>query len=304
LLIHEESLVHGEIPRKDSCRKMVTRAVVASFFLEAMDEPRQERLFAENPSRISPAEPGLYLGTCGWSYADWEGTLYPEGLQAASRLAEYAKHYATVEIDSTFYGTPRSSTVEKWHEVVPQDFLFAAKFPQEVTHERNLINTRSEAENFVHTMQALEDRLGPLLLQLPPSFTVEGMGVLEDFLSTLPQGPRYAVEVRHRSWLGSDLPALLREHGVALTLVDYPRMPRMDEATADFVYIRWLGDRRDFPSGHSHAKRDRTDDLEWWSERVDRFLSEGREVFAYANNHYQNHSPSTLERFLEIRRGL
>jgi uncharacterized protein YecE (DUF72 family) len=278
--------------------------MVACPFLEAMDEPRQERLFAENPGRISPPEPGLYLGTSGWSYADWEGTLYPEGLQAASRLAEYAKHYTTVEIDSTFYGTPRETTVERWRKVAPRGFLFAAKFPQEVTHERNLVNSRGEAEGFVHTMQALEDRLGPLLLQLPPSFSVEGMGVLEDFLSGLPEGPRYAVEVRHRSWLGSDLPALLREHGVALTLIDYPRMPRMEDATAGFVYIRWLGDRREFPSGHTHARRDRTDDLEWWSERVDRFLSEGREVFAYANNHYQNHSPSTLEQFLEIRRGI
>jgi uncharacterized protein YecE (DUF72 family) len=265
-----------------------------------MDDSRQERLSVENPGRISPPEPGLYLGTSGWSYADWEGTLYPEGLPPGARLSEYAKHYATVEIDSTFYGTPRNSTVEKWREIVPQGFLFAAKFPQEVTHERNLVDTRSEAEGFVHTMQALEDRLGPLLLQLPPSFTVEGMGVLEDFLSALPQGPRYAVEVRHRSWLGSDLAAMLREHDAALTLIDYPRMPRMEEATAGFVYIRWLGNRQEFPSGHTHAKRDRTEDLAWWAERVDLFLSEGREVFAYANNHYQNHSPSTLEQFLEI----
>jgi uncharacterized protein YecE (DUF72 family) len=276
--------------------------VVASSFLEAMDEPRQERLSVENPGRISPPEPGLYLGTSGWSYADWEGTLYPEGLPAAARLAEYAKHYATVEIDSTFYGTPRRSTVEKWREIVPEGFLFAAKFPQEITHEKNLVGSEEPARIFVQTMSLLGDRLGPLLLQLPPSFSVEGMGVLEDFLPILPQGPRYAVEVRHRSWLGSDLPELLRERGVALTLIDYPRMPRMEEATADFVYIRWLGDRREFPSDHTHAKRDRTEDLEWWSERVDRFLSEGREVFAYANNHYENHSPSTLERFLEIRR--
>jgi uncharacterized protein YecE (DUF72 family) len=132
--------------------------------------------------------------------------------------------------------------------------------------------------------------------------TVEGMGVLEDFLTTLPEGFRYAVEVRHKSWLGSDLAPMLREHGAALTLIDYPRMPRMEEATAGFVYIRWLGNRRGFPSGHTHAKRDRREDLAWWSERVDHFLSEGREVFAYANNHYQNHSPSTLEQFLEIRR--
>jgi uncharacterized protein YecE (DUF72 family) len=268
-----------------------------------MDGPRQERLSVENPDRISPPEPGLYLGTSGWSYADWEGTLYPPETTPAGRLAEYVKHFTTVEIDSTFYGTPKGTTVERWRDVAPRGFLFASKFPQEVTHERKLVNVRSEAEGFVHTMQALDDRLGPLLLQLPPDFTVEGMGVLEDFLITLPEGPRYAVEVRHRSWLGSDLPELLREYGAALTLVDYPRMPRMEEATADFVYIRWLGDRREFPEGHTHRKKDRDDDLLWWSERVDRFLSEGRVVFAYANNHYQNHSPSTVDRFLELRRG-
>jgi uncharacterized protein YecE (DUF72 family) len=94
-----------------------------------MDESTQERLFAENSGRISPPESGLYLGTSGWSYADWEGSLYPAGLPAAARLAEYANHYATVEIDSTFYGTPRRSTVERWREIVPEGFLFAAKFP-------------------------------------------------------------------------------------------------------------------------------------------------------------------------------
>jgi uncharacterized protein YecE (DUF72 family) len=76
-------------------------------------------------------------------------------------------------------------------------------------------------------------------------------------------------------------------------------MPGMKKATADFVYIRWLGDRREFGEGHTHLKKDRDDDLLWWSELVDRFLEEGRTVFAYANNH----SPSTLDRFLEIRRG-
>jgi uncharacterized protein YecE (DUF72 family) len=173
---------------------------------------------------------------------------------------------------------------------------------QEITHEQNLVGCEVPAGTFVRTMAALGDRLGPLLLQLPPSFAVEGMGVLEDFLAGLPQGFRYAVEVRHNSWLGSDLPGMLRDRGAALALIDYPRMPRMEEATAGFVYIRWLGDRREFPSGHTGPKRDRRDDLSWWSERVDRFLSEGREVFAYANNHYQNHSPSTLEQFVEIRR--
>ena len=173
---------------------------------------------------------------------------------------------------------------------------------QEITHEKSLVNAGREAEAFVSTMSELGEKLGPLLLQLPPSFTVEGMGVLEDFLKALPGGPRYAVEVRHRSWLGSDLAEMLRERNVALTLIDYPRMPRMEEATADFSYVRLLGDRREFPSGHTHPKKERDDDLRWWSGLVGRFLEEGMTVFLYANNHYQNHSPSTLERFLELRR--
>ncbi|MDQ4106813.1 MAG: DUF72 domain-containing protein [Actinomycetota bacterium] len=152
----------------------------------------QERLFTEGVGRVLPPEPGLYLGTSGWSYADWEGSLYPEGLPAASRLAEYVKRYATVEIDSTFYGTPRRSTVQKWREVAPEGFLFAAKFPQEITHEKNLVGCGELAANFVRTMELLGDRLGPLLLQLPPSFSVEGMYVLERFLEALPEG-RYAV---------------------------------------------------------------------------------------------------------------
>src|SRR5215210_7114587 len=277
--------------------------VIASQLRRRMDDSAQQRLFAETPGSIEPPEKNLYLGTPGWSYADWEGTLYPEALPSGSRLAEYVKRYANVEIDSTFYGTPRRSTVQKWREISPEGFLFAAKFPKEITHDQNLVNAEGETENFVRTMAELGDKLGPLLIQLPPSFAAEGMGVLEDFLEDLPGDFRYAVEVRHRSWLGSDLPEMLREHGVALTLIDYPRMPRMEEATADFVYIRWLGDRREFPEGHTHLKKDRDDDLLWWAGVVDRFLEEGKTVFAYANNHYQNHSPSTLQRFLEIRRG-
>ena len=264
-------------------------------------EDRQIKLFEEDAGETSPPEEGLYLGTSGWSYADWEGTVYPPATPPGGRLTEYVKRFATVEIDSTFYGTPKGSTVERWRKIAPRGFLFAAKFPQEVTHERKLVNSRGEAAGFVRTMQGLGDRLGPLLLQLPPDFTVEGIEVLSAFLQELPDGPRYAVEVRHRSWIGSDLPELLRERGAAFTLVDQPRMPRLEEATTDFAYIRWLGNRREFPSGHSHPRKDRDDDLLWWAGVVDRFLKEGKTVFAYANNHYQNHSPSTVERFLELR---
>ncbi len=96
-----------------------------------MDGPQQTKLFEQDAGETYPPEENLYLGTSGWSYADWEGTVYPAGIPAGSRLAEYVKGHATVEIDSTFYGTPRRSTVRRWREVAPDGFLFAAKFPQE-----------------------------------------------------------------------------------------------------------------------------------------------------------------------------
>src|SRR4028118_648738 len=192
-----------------------------------MDDPEQIELFEEDAGETNPPEENLYLGTSGWSYADWEGTIYPPGTTPARRLAEYVKHFATVDIDSTFYGTPRGTTVERWRKVAPRGFLFAAKFPREVTHERNLVGSGAEAERFVRTMAELGDRLGPLLLQLPPSFDVEGMGVLEDFLKRLPEGFRYAVEVRHRSWLGSDLPEMLGEHGAGPTPMASPPHPAL-----------------------------------------------------------------------------
>ena len=275
--------------------------MIPSTAYENLDSYPQQRLFEETPGKIEPPEAGLYLGTSGWSYADWEGSVYPENLPAASRLAEYVKSYATVEIDSTFYGTPRPQTVGRWREVAPEGFLFAAKFPREISHERGLVGCQREAEEFVGAMEHLGEKLGPLLLQLPPSFPAGEMETLKTFLSALPEGFRYAVEVRHRSWVRSSLTDLLREREAALVLVDYPRMPRLQEATTDFSYIRWLGDRNEFPSGHTHPKKDRSDDLRWWSDVVDGFLREDRTVFAYANNHYQNHSPSTLEQFLELR---
>jgi uncharacterized protein YecE (DUF72 family) len=267
------------------------------------EEPIQDKLFDEGAGKVEPPEPGLYLGTSGWSYADWEGSVYRPGTPRASRLAEYVKHYATVEIDSTFYGTPRAATVSRWREVAPEGFLFAAKFPREITHDNHLAGSQKAAESFVQTMQGLGDRLGPLLVQLPPSFDVDGIGLLEDFLDGLPAGVRYAVEVRHRSWMKSDLAKILAERNVALTLIDYPGMPAMTEATAGFSYVRLLGDRREFPEGHTEPRKDRDGDLAWWSSLADGFLNEGREVFVYANNHYQNHSPSTLRQLMEVRRG-
>ena len=213
-----------------------------------MDDSAQQRLFAQTPGSIEPPEESLYLGTSGWSYADWEGTLYPEGLPSGSRLAEYVKRFATVEIDSTFYGTPRRSTVQNWREVAPDGFLFAAKFPQEITHERNLVGAEAEAESFrTHDGRARRQaRTAPPAASavLRPS---RGWASSKTSCELCPKAS--ATPSRCATGAGSarTYPRCLRERGAALTLIDYPGMPRMEEATADFSYIRWLGDRREFP---------------------------------------------------------
>lgn len=299
---HSANLIHPGWTNRKSFHKNALSCCV-SIADVAVDKPLQQQLFEGGTGHVEPPVSGLYLGTSGWSYEDWEGSVYPPRTAAGVRLSEYVKQYATVEIDSTFYGTPRRRTVERWRDIAPDGFLFAAKFPREITHDRSLVDCESPARTFVDTMDSLGDRLGPLLIQLPPSFTVDGMVALKKFLAALPKDYRYAVEIRHRSWLKSDLPNVLRDHGVALTLIDYPGMPRISTATADFSYVRWLGDRREFPEGHTHSKKDRDEDLTWWNGVISGFLEEGKNVFAYANNHYQNHSPSTLARFLELREG-
>jgi len=241
----------------------------------------------------------LYLGTQGWSYPSWVGPFYPAGTQPAGYLEHYVTHFNTVELDTTFYAVPRASTVAGWRERTPAGFRFAAKFPQKITHEKGLTDCREDARYFVEAMSALDQKLGPLLLQMPPSWPAGQMETLVTFLSELPPGFRYALEVRHRSWLTAEvlpkLLALLQKNGVALTLVQHAWMPHLDEITAPFTYIRWLGRRQDIPDDDfSHIRIQREGQLDEWAGQVARYVRAGVVVYGYFNNHYQGHSPDSV----------
>lgn len=235
------------------------------------------------------------IGTSGWSYSDWVGPFYPEGSNRKEWLSLYAREFPTVEIDSTWYGTPRESTVRGWRERTPDGFVFAAKFPRDITHEAQLVGCRDETAHFLQTMGLLEDKCGPLLLQFPYGFQAEAFEDLEAFVDELPAGFRYVVEVRHRSWLETDLAELLAEHQIALCLIDHPWFPKMAEATTDFVYVRWLGNRKKIEDDFSHERYQRDDDVAWWLERL-RPLASVRKVFGYVNNHYTGFGPACARR--------
>lgn len=243
--------------------------------------------------------PALYLGTQGWSYSSWVGPFYPPATPSSAYLERYAAHFNTVELDTTFYAVPRLSTIDGWRRRTPDGFRFAAKFPQAITHRKGLAGCGEETFAFLEAMTLLDRKLGPLLLQMPPSWGAGNLEVLSAFLAGLPTGFRYALEVRHRSWLAADvlprLLGLLERHAVALCLVQHAAMPVLDEITAPFAYIRWLGRRDDIPDDDfSRARIDRDAQLDRWAGQVARYLGAGIRVYGYFNNHYQGHSPASV----------
>jgi uncharacterized protein YecE (DUF72 family) len=241
----------------------------------------------------------LLLGTQGFSFKDWVGPFYPEGTSSRQYLEEYARHFPTVEIDATFYATPRQSVVEGWRDRTPEDFRFAAKFPRLITHDKKLDRALGDAEAFVGIMQLLGDKLGVLTLQFAYDFGPEYSDRLDHFLGALPAGPRYAVEVRNRSWLEPDFGEMLSQHGTALVLQDLHYMPRLDWITSDFTVIRWLGRRKDIEV-FDRIQIDREARLEEWAEKVHVFMESGIDIYGYFNNHFAGHSPASVRRFAEV----
>jgi uncharacterized protein YecE (DUF72 family) len=241
----------------------------------------------------------LWLGTQGFSFKDWVGPFYPQGTSPSTYLEEYAKRLPVVEIDATFYGAPRPTTVAGWKRRTPAGFLFAAKFPKLITHEKKLDRALGDAEAFIGMMQALGDKLAVLTMQFAYDFTPDHFDRLESFLAALPRGVRYAVELRNRGWITPELNEMLSEHNVALVLQDLHYMPKLDWITADFSVIRWLGRRKDIDV-FDRIQIDRTTELEQWAESVGGFLDDGVEVFGFFNNHYAGHSPASVRHFASL----
>jgi len=272
---------------------------------------RVERLYSE---------PGIYLGTSSFTASGWEGNFYPAGMKQREFLSYYATQFSTVEIDSTFYGTPSASTVTGWYEKTPPDFLFAAKMPQIITHEKVLLDCEAELDEFLARMELLHEKLGPLLLQFPhfdryafPS-AAEFLARLRFFLKRA-QGMstcKFAVEIRNKSWLDAKFADALREHNAALVLNDTSFVPRpwerkeqIDLVTSDFLYVRWLGDRKGIEKQTKTWDKpiiDREGDLRRWVNLLRSLVMDKRirKILAYANNHYAGHGPSTVKLFWEL----
>jgi uncharacterized protein YecE (DUF72 family) len=242
----------------------------------------------------------IFLGTQGWAYKSWIGAFYPAGTKSGDYLTEYAKCFRAIEIDSTYYAIPRPRSVEQWREATPAHFRFAAKFPQVITHEKMLQDAERETEQFLSTISLLGDKLGPLLLQFPYTFTPDQRDALARYLTALPTQFRYAVEVRQRGWLNDAFFDLLKQHRVAYALSDYGYMPRVARVTTDFAYLRLLGNRKDITDEQfDRVRLNRDADLDRWGDLIADLNDKGIVVWGFVNNHYQGHSPATVRALLE-----
>jgi uncharacterized protein YecE (DUF72 family) len=257
----------------------------------------------------------IKIGTCAWSDEDWRGVFYPEHLPPGERLPFYARHFRSVEVDSTFYAVPAPRTVLHWYEATPPDFVFACKMPREITHERRLRDCTGLLDAFLGKLDALGEKLGCVLIQLPPSFRPRrDEQTLRAFVRGLPGRARFAVEFRHRDWHQPRIVQLLEEHRVCWVWTDVTHLDHQQEAafeflpeTADFVYLRLLGDlegKYAADGSRRHTYRElmwpRDASLENWVTRLRLRLPEVSDVFAFASNHFEGFAPTTARRLAAL----
>lgn len=273
---------------------------------------------------------GRFLyGTSSWSEKSWRGVFYPKELAPGDWLGWYSTQFETVEADSTYYAIPPRERVRTWASRTASGFVLSAKFPRSIVHGGDAAapdpgkvlvwdHVGADTERFVDTLQLLGPKLGVLALQFPYFNQTCFRGCepflerLETFLARLPSGLRIAVELRNKAWIGAPLLDCLRRAKAGLVLADLVYMPHPDElppaldlVTADFVYVRLIGDRKLVESRtktFDHVVVDQGARLDRWARTIEALLPRVPEVMAYANNHFAGHGPTTI-RDLALRLG-
>lgn len=232
-----------------------------------------------------PAAPAAFLvGTSGFSYPKWRGPFYPEDLSPRRMLEHYAGVFRAVEINNTFYRMPAPSLLETWASQTPPAFRFALKAPQQITHRLRLREATEPMRELLRRCAALGDRLGPILVQLPPNLKAD-LPRLDAFLAGLPPETLAAVEFRHPSWFQDDTWALLRARGAALCIAQSDDLDTPVVATAPVGYVRL---RRD---GYG------PDDLAGWAARL-RAVPEWRQVYVFLKHDEAGKAPELARQFL------
>jgi uncharacterized protein YecE (DUF72 family) len=251
----------------------------------------------------------ILVGTCGWSYKDWEGHFYPKGVSAGDYLSYYSERFPVVEVDSTFYGSPRPQMVQGWRDKTPEPFKFSLKVPQTITHEKLLVDCEKELEEFLSAVRILGSKLLCCVLQFG-FFNSKVFASLNAFLDRLgpflelwPKDVPLAVEIRNKYWMKKQFSDFLRTRGVTWVLADQAWMPmpeeiahHLDAVTGPFGYLRLLGDRKavdDLTPTLNKTVIDRREQIHS-DARASKLLAIKVPVVVFVNNHFAGYAHDTV----------
>ena len=229
------------------------------------------------PAKAQAMSAGTHIGTSGWHYDHWEGPFYPSGLPDEDFLEYYAGCFGTAEINNSFYRLPEKETLLRWRDAVPEDFVFSVKASRYLTHMKKLKDPEEPLYRLLDRVSALEDKLGPILFQLPPRWG-SNPERLESFLEMLPGDQRYAFEFRDPGWFDDENYELLRSHGTSFCVYDLDGKTSPQEITADFAYVRLHGPDGPY-RGRYGAQR-----LAGWAGTFSAWRKKGLEVYCYFDN--------------------
>jgi uncharacterized protein YecE (DUF72 family) len=220
----------------------------------------------------------ILVGTSGWQYRDWRERFYPRGLPQRQWLEWYAAAFATVEVNNAFYRLPERATFEKWRERTPDDFVVAVKMSRYLSHVKRLRDPREPVARFLDRAAGLGDKLGPVLLQLPPTLRAD-TDLLDAVLAEFPAHVRVAVEPRHPSWWVPAVQDTLSRRGAALCWADRLGRPVTPLwRTADFGYLRMHEGRARPRPGYGRRA------LDTWLDRVTGAFEPDCRTYVYFNN--------------------
>jgi len=227
----------------------------------------------------------LRVGTSGFSYKEWKGTFYPEDLPQSKFLSYYAERFSTVEINNTFYRMPKPELLQGWAEQVGDDFRFVLKASRRITHQGRLKDVGDSVAYLYDVAGTLGERLGPVLFQLPP-YLKKDVERLRDFLGTLPDGARAALEFRDASWHDPEVFDALRDAEVALCIAETGEDDTPFETTADWGYLRLR--KVEYEPGELRA----------WADRIR--ASGWNEAYVFFKHEDEGTGPALGKRFEEL----
>jgi uncharacterized protein YecE (DUF72 family) len=237
----------------------------------------------------------IRVGTSGWTYKSWKGTFYPETLNQRKWLEYYSTVFESVELNTTFYHIPKAKITAGWKDRTPDSFVFSAKLARLITHRKKLLDCKEPVEWYFQEMQPLKAKIGVILIQLPPSLSRDEERI-KTFIPRLPAGYRFVFEFRNKEWYNDGVFTLLDNNALGFCIHDDQGKETPLVATSDLVYIRFHG----YKTRYGGLYPD--DVIQQWANRIYKWNSEGKHVYAYFNNDMNGYAVKNAKGIIELLR--